>query len=406
MVRCNDINRFLHLFQMDRDLGLNAIMSVDNIELLEQIRDALGNLEQCTVLIKDRIKYLKKCKAAMVHNEPIEQLLAKLEDDKVDKDAIRQIKARFIGLDYKHQVYVMEKLLGKSASYRKWCYMMLLNWREPMFDDTLLDLWKKYREPGCRRDIVRLLPENKVRLIVDDLVDGIKRRDYFTLIRRFGMYEWFKINKDMFSQMCGVPDQVSSSKYGTQYGEIRVNYFYLWGMSLCHEGLPKSDCGKILYQFLKSSLELILTNENIKAIQKDYLMRIMWGRDFCSLMDLQIGTNPSLKDHLTCLFRMGYYDMVEGIVSWVHLPNKYIFDLLNSESGKGRVLLDTDEYLSEYCQKALDTLPINFEGIEDTPKYSETDLEKDIRKPLSSVVSPNVAQPVVDEFRGSDNLPF
>lgn len=152
-----------------------------------------------------------------VRNQPVRVLLdwfAKVKGKRVE--AVRQLKKRFLYLDYEDQIKVMDLFIEGSKSYRMWCYDTLTKWREPRYDDRLIALWQEHKERQCAWTIVSQLPAEKVLLVADSIVNCIYKEYldfpwshidipvglYYTMCKKLAGCDGFKLNLDLLRFNC------------------------------------------------------------------------------------------------------------------------------------------------------------------------------------------------------------
>lgn len=380
---CNDgktsTDKLKELFLLSNSLSWDFIYSIDDIELLNQISDSIqdAKLNEYGFIqnaITSRIKRLTKAsEKGTVHNAPIEELIVKLNDKKERTEAVWQIKRRFLGLDYKNQMQIMSTFLEMSVGYRKWCYTTLKKWREPLLDDKLIELWKKYREPDCRKLLTAILPEEKIVNIIEDLLEGINRRDYFMLIKRFGMCDWFHVDKDLLAKFCEISDFDEDGMPMPLPFENRNCYFYLWGMSMTHQGLSKEECAYIIYLYLHDLLQKKTLDQFVLAhaiYTDDHGNRSILCYDLCSLADLSF---PNFNDYLNCVLKIGHYDLVNGILSWMYSINRMLPIFQYHENQQ-----EHEEFCRKmqkmYYKSIISNMPLYFKDIEYTPLCTKDDI--------------------------------
>lgn len=353
------------LFWFSEEIGYAVTDAIFDTKILEDLKTFLLVDEECPYCvlphIENRIEMLTKNKTKdLQHNDPIDVLLAQLKDKESKWSATRQLKNRFLGLDYDIQIKVMEMFLNMSGSYRKWCYATLRQWREPLFDDRIIELWKEFKESGCSRLIASTLPAEKIEPILSDFEHQIKRRDYFMLIRRFGKESWFHLNNELLENLCFTSSPINSNEPYLTIERCRNHYFYLWGMSLTNEVVPVNICWEIISMFLlhalrKDALEKLVNNAS--------LFEIEYGGNipFYDLLSVSNGDRITFKDYLQCLVRMGHFDLVTKTVSWMfsvnkQLPLQEVPDTSNENYYRYRLMV--------YYTLAAESLPLNSEDLE------------------------------------------
>lgn len=156
-------------------------------------------------------------KKELVRNQPVKILLDWFCNVKGKRiEAIRQMKQRFLYLDYEDQIKVMDLFIERSKGYRAWCYEILTKWREPCYDDKLIELWKEYQDRKCAWTIVSQLPAEKVILVADSIVNSIYKDYlddpsshpyipiglYYTMCKKLVGCDGFNMNLDLLRYHC------------------------------------------------------------------------------------------------------------------------------------------------------------------------------------------------------------
>lgn len=370
-----------YLLCLSEEIGHAVIDSVFDLEILKELKTLLLENEQSLYdvfpHIEHRIEMLSKRLAKDVHhNDTIDVLLEQLRNKETKWSATRQLKSRFLGLDYDNQIVVMDLFLSMSASYRKWCYATLRQWREPKFDDRIVELWKEFREPGCRRLIASTLPAEKIEPIFSDFVYSINRKDYFTLIRRFGKDSWFQLDNELLENLCFTSSPINSYEPYLSMERCRNHYFYLWAKSLTNEVVPANTCWEIITMFLMHALR--------KDAREDLAKKASFfdfdygdGITCFDLLTVSNGDRITFKDYLQCLVRMGHYNLVEKTSSWMYLVNIMMAIVIDPDTSNEDYYR---ERLKKYYSLAKDSLPLKYEDLERINYCTKIDVVLEIGK--------------------------
>lgn len=307
--------------------------------------------------LNDRIgRQFQKHLPSIDKNMPVKQLIQWCCDKKSGKVsiAVRQLKERFLHLDYKDQKWVITVFLDKSVSYRKWCYKTLRQWREPLFDDTLVSHWHQYHDDACLDTIVEVLPAEKVKSLFPVIRIHLNNYKYCKLIKRFGKENWLVVDKAWLLE--------TSSHI----------LYYLQAMSYYWEPLSEAECRTILYDYLQDEFssynEYELWEMNERYEDENHNTPPM-SFHFDEIRLESPNNNILIIGEFLKLFaRMGHYELIVDMISWGYSINRLLPTYNDS------VIADTDDKpIKEACKKRFlnyiqllrTNMPMNFEGIDD-----------------------------------------
>lgn len=357
----------VQLFKLSKDFCGSTIYGITDLDLLKQLYDNFCEDDEIASYMRDTIEYhisyLQCSSKGLFHNRPFNELLPKIKGSNPDSDAVREVKRRFNGLEYSEQIQVMTIFLNHGSSYHRWCYTKLTEWCEPSFGDKLISLWQEKKGALCRSALISILSEDKMKGIIDTILDNISRYDLLILIKRFGKASWFPSIKDKLKDLCDY------NKYNFDHStkdSLKSWYFYFYGISMTNETISKEECGAMLYRYLQ-----LRRKSYFRYTPNHYMFEEIYDHicyfDLTGELDKH---NPSLKAYLKCIYRMGHHDVVMGFISWMLSINKLLppFSLSDNADDYNR------RVYKQYCELLFQNMPIDFVGIENTPLCTRDEL--------------------------------
>lgn len=355
--------RIITAFQKNRNAGYIAFRSLDHLDLdtkayimyrvscfderlPEDLRQSL--FEETGTLFERHRKRIKR-------NLPVKKLLEMFRDKKSGMvgAAASQLKERFLHLEYKDQIKVMDLFLDCSVSYREWWYRTLRMWREPRYDETLVAHWRKYADMDCLYTIIDVLPGIVAKDLYPEFRNSMTRRESRLFLERFGMEPWAEIDKEWVRSLSS------------------HTYYYIKGMSYTHSPLPASECAELFYEYLQEGFseysedELWELNE---VFEDEYRNTPPLCYHFNGIKLPSYGCGTQYVEAFLKLFaKMGHYDLVTGICSWGDSVNRLLpyVDAENA-SDKEKKKISRERFLT-YIRLLRENMPNNFEGIADYP---------------------------------------
>lgn len=357
--------QIIKAFQKNKSAGYIALSSLDHLDrdtkayiryriscFDERLPEDLRNyiFERTGRLFVPHRKRIEK-------NLPVKKLIELFNDKKSGMvgAAATQLKERFLYLEYKDQIKVMNLFLASSVSYREWCYRTLIAWREPKYDETLLDHWHKYADNDCLYTIIAILPESAVKEIYLQTRPYLHKY-YRLLLERFGTEPWVDIDKDYLKE--------HSSHL----------YYYIKTMSNTHMQLSASECAKLFYNYLRDSFSPCST-EDLWELNKRFVDSNNNTPPLCYHLEEIRLESPNkrsfcVSEFLELFARMGHYDLVTGICSWGESMNRNLprVDTVkddDTDSGSNRAICK--ERFLTYVRLLWMNMPKDFDGIFDTP---------------------------------------
>lgn len=294
----------------------------------------------------------------LTKNLPVNELLQFFNDKRSGKVGVaaKQLKERFLHLDYEDQKLVMEKFLTGSASYRKWCYKTLLKWREPLFDDILIKHWKEYGDNDCLEIIIEQLPSEKIKDIYPLIRNKLNNYKMGKLIQRFGHEDWLKIDKEWIKSTSPHP------------------FYYVRTMSRTNNPISKDECLEIVYALLQSdfSAECI---EELWQINERYAD--MYGNIpplYYNFQEVRLkmpnDNTINIGDFLSLFAEMGYFDIVASLISWGDSMNQYLEVIALAENFDEKTIRALcKERFTLYINLLRKNMPPKFKRITEFPGF-------------------------------------
>lgn len=307
----------------------------------------------CEALYAEIGDPFKTKRKSIEKNLPVKKLIEMFSDRKSGMvlAAVRQLKDRYLYLEYKDQIRVMDLFLDCSVSYRAWCYRTLSIWREPKYDETLIAHWRKYRDHNCLHAILKKLPSHKIKELYPDIRSCLNRSEYLVLLERFGKEEWVEIDKERVKD--------SSSHV----------YYYLNTMSKTRVQLPVFECAELFYEYLQEEFsddeqeELYLLNS--RSYVRKSISQICFHFEEIRLR-LPHHSTVTIGDFLKIFAQMGYYDLLTGICIWAEslsdrLPRPLPTDDLETKRKTLRKICK-DRFLG-YIRRLQGNMPYKFDSV-------------------------------------------
>lgn len=358
-------NQIVEAYLRNRTAGDIAINSLDKYDDLIKEGILVGIYqdkrlpEEIRTSLYDRItKVYPTHRVPFDKNLPVCQLLKYCNDKKSGKIAIavKQLKERFMHLEYNEQIMVMKAFMSKTVSYRKWCYNILLKWREPLFDDTLIEHWKKYEDYDCLVTITEKLSSEKIKAIYPLIRQRHDIYIYSRLLQRFGHEEWIDIDKELLKKKSHHP------------------FYYVLTMSKTRQTISKEECLELLYYLLQDDFSPDYIEElwkNNEQYEDEYGYRPPLCYRFEGIK-LKMPNNSILPIHsfLKVFAQMGYYDLVASLMNWGDSVNQHLQAIeLPDESNEEEVRAICKERFKEYITLLRNEMPLEFMGINEFPDY-------------------------------------
>lgn len=133
------------------------------------------------------------------HNTPISNVIKNFLNKKGGKVAVsrREIKRRFVGLDWRYQKQIIFAFLESGKSDRDWAYQNLYSVWDDCFIPVLQRLWEKYHEDRLTWLIIRYFPIDFIKKNFDKLSE---KRNYYKLCVRMYDIEGFVVDKTRLSE--------------------------------------------------------------------------------------------------------------------------------------------------------------------------------------------------------------
>lgn len=272
-------------------------------------------------------------KAPAEKNLPVKELVRLFNDKKSGKVGLasKQMKDRFMYLEYNDQKLVIKTLINASSSYRKWCYRALKKWREPLFDDTLIEHWKEYGEAECLETLIDVLPTEKFKSVYPLVGDKLENRLHSKLLERFGREEWIDIDKEWLKETSPHP------------------FYYLRTMAKTKQELSKNECLELLYNLLQEEFadnridSLWRDNERYADESGNTPPRYYHFENV--KLRLPQGKILLIRDILDVFAQIGHYDVVASLVNWGEMTNQFL------ETNKSYDGTNSDENWHAICKE-------------------------------------------------------
>lgn len=345
----------------------------DPYKFRESLRDALH---------KEPVE--EKPKKEPMRNQPVEVLLDWFCNVKGKRiEANRQLRQRFLYLDYEYQIKVMDLFIERSKGYRTWCYDILTKWREPRYDDKLIALWQEYKERKCAWTIVSQLPAEKVLLVADSIVNCIYGDYlytaqeqpyipvglYYTMCKKLGRCKGFTIKRELLRYHCN--------------GGAYLNLLNYAGLQENEE-----DCFAVIRESIID--ELRYYKENLPREDEN-------GKKLYTVVDKRI------QNVLREVVRMGYEELALNILRWdISIMSSFKKVIANCS------IKDKPDYeFEEFIEYSLNNLP---DSVDSLRQYNEENLKKTYERLLENqavqdFVS-NLDLEVSDFPSPTDSLPY
>lgn len=353
-------DQIVESFMKSTTAGFICIDSMRNLnkESRLDVLYTIYNDSRISDYVKHRIEEMMFAYFPRTHREPlaknlpVNELLQFFNDKRSGKVGVaaKQLKERFLHLDYEDQKLVMEKFLTCSVSYRKWCYKTLLKWREPLFDDILIKHWKEYGDNACLEIIIEQLPSEKIKEIYPLFSNKLNNYKLGKLLQRFGHEGWIEIDKEWIKNTSPHP------------------FYYVRTMSRTKDAITKEECLEILYDLLQADFSANCT-EKLWRINERYAD--MYGNipplsyNFHEIkLQLPNDNTIYIDDFLSIFAQMGYYDIVASLVSWGDSMNQYLEKITPSDNydEEPRRALCKDRF-TNYIELLRNNMPVKFRGI-------------------------------------------
>lgn len=257
---------------------------------------------------------------------PVKELIRLFQDKRSGKvgESAKQLKQRFMYLNYRDQLRIMELFLNSSKSYRRWCYKTLSKWREPKFDDAIVYNWRVYHEQNCLDVMVEQFPVEKMKEVYSEICEHLNPYLYNCLLQRFGKEDWVQIDKKWLKSTSPHP------------------FYYIKSMSCTKEQLPVDECYDLFYNIIIDDFSLrnedSIWEQNIIYVDEfGYTPPASYQFESIRIV-MPNGKTIRIGDILTLFAKMGHFELVSGIINWGDninklLPNvevKHINDVVES----------------------------------------------------------------------------
>lgn len=386
------IEQIINAFLKNNTAGSIALHSIDYLDFGSRlyILSAIPFLgkelpdDQIQMVIHETGRLIQPHREKFEKNIPVKKLIETFTDKRSGMvgAAAKQLKERFMHLDYNDQKKVMSLFLDCSVSYRVWCYKTLKVWREPKYDKTLVAHWRKYHDKDCLDTIIEVLPGDVIKELYPEIRTLLNNYKYSLLLRRFGMEPWVEIDKQRLKK---------SSPHV---------YYYIRTMSFTHSPLSASECAELFYDYLQEAFSP-LSEEELWKLNEMYEDENHNMPPLCYSFDGINLTSPNFSrlnvgDFLKLFAKMGHYDLVTGMCSWGESINRllpYVTPINDNETDvEARKNLCKDRFLT-YIRLLREYMPKNFEGISDTPPcdlstiIKELEFERLQSNPAMSILS-------------------
>lgn len=126
-------------------------------------------------------------------NKPIASQLNAYEKKERGYSLIeKELKRRFVGLDWRYQKRIIVDFIQGCRSAREWVLPKLLDIWDESFEPLVKEAWEKYHDERCSWVVIRQMPEDYVLSQLDELaaIDG----NYRFICRRLGNRDGFKVD--------------------------------------------------------------------------------------------------------------------------------------------------------------------------------------------------------------------
>lgn len=358
-------DQIIEVFLKNRTAGYIAFRSLDHLDL--QTRATIMYRVSCfnerlpedlrNKLFEETGNIFERHRKRIEKNLPVKKLIEMFKDKRsgMVAAAASQLKERFLHLDHKDQVKVMDLFLDCSVSYRKWCYRTLMVWCEPRYDATLVKHWHRYKDHDCLAAIIHTQPSDTVRKLYPEFRLSMNRREEWILLERFGMEPWVEIDKEWI--------KASSSHV----------YYYIRSMSRTHLSLSADECAAVLYDCLHEAFSPD-SLDKLWELNRRFEDENHNTPPLCYQFDeirLPLTNNRTIcvSAFLKLFAKMGHYNLITGICSWGESVNRLLpFPTPIDECeilGEEDLNMCKDRF-QNYIRLLRENMPRNFEGISDT----------------------------------------
>ncbi|MBP5381407.1 MAG: hypothetical protein J6Y39_06750 [Bacteroidaceae bacterium] len=113
-------------------------------------------------------------------------------------DSRKEIKKRFIYLDWALQKKILTLFLNSGKYDREWAFFVLSQVWDKSFEPLVRKLWERYHEDRCTWVVIRHFPVNYIRENLEALAKG---RNYYFICKRLEEAGNFDIDRERLSNL-------------------------------------------------------------------------------------------------------------------------------------------------------------------------------------------------------------
>lgn len=338
-----------------------SCLNIDEIETIRQKVLSVGNesldhcLVSCGVRLRNEYVYTFK------KNLPVSELIKQFNEKGKRSEAARQLKDRFLHLEYEDQKKVFDLFLKESESYRKWCYNTLLRWRDRSFDDKLIETWNRYHDNGCAWAMICLFEAEKLKYVAQDIQlhieDGCFARSYYDdkSCRYYYMLCW---------KMAGQNDFIIDWDY------VRENCDADYYLKLANRaGIVDSEetCRRLFYHQVLTLLEGIVSDKYfLEKMHKRHFGLYTPDKEYVKTAHVYthdsflLSNVSSIKTSLCEIYKMGHHSFVLSFYQWeLQNSNEFVCTLEKTDKN-----VSEEKENQLFAKHTIKRIPSNFEDLD------------------------------------------